>query len=133
WLDRNRIADAVRQLIENAVAHTKPGDTIRIGSAVADGAASFWVANPGPPLDPERARALLESYRSAEGSDPGMGLGLAVVKAVAEAHQGTAWVESGDGSGTRFGLSVPLEALAPASRQDDAFADRLATTLGEES
>ncbi|MFL4477402.1 ATP-binding protein [Paeniglutamicibacter sp. ORCA_105] len=133
WLDRNRIADAVRQLIENAVAHTKPGDTIRIGSAVADGAASFWVANPGPPLDPERARALLESYRSAEGSDPGMGLGLAVVKAVAEAHQGTAWVESGDGSGTRFGLSVPLEALAPASGQDDAFADRLATTLGEES
>ncbi|MFL4475046.1 HAMP domain-containing protein [Paeniglutamicibacter sp. MACA_103] len=133
WLDRARIADAVRQLIENAVGHTGPGDTIRIGSSVDEGSASFWVANPGAPLDPERARALLESYRSAAGTDPGMGLGLAVVKAVAEAHQGTAWVESGDGADTRFGISVPLEALAPARRPDDAFADRLASTLGEES
>ncbi|MBV1779297.1 HAMP domain-containing histidine kinase [Paeniglutamicibacter sp. ABSL32-1] len=133
WLDAARIADAVRQLVDNAVAHTSPGDTIGIGSSVADGAASFWVANPGPPLDPERARALLESYRSTEGTDPGMGLGLAVVKAVAEAHRGIAWVESGDGAQTRFGLTVPLDALVPARGADDAFADRIATTLGEES
>lgn len=133
WLDQSRIADAVRQLIDNAVAHTTPGDTIRIGSSVADGSVSFWVANPGPPLDPERARALLESYRSDEGATPGMGLGLAVVKAVAEAHRGTAWVESGDGADTRFGLTLPLETLAPARRPDEAFADRLAAALGEES
>src|SRR5690606_12139918 len=84
WLDPLRVAQAMHQLIQNAVAHTEDGESIRIGSAAAKGMASFWVANDGPALDPDQARALLENYRSApeagqQGS--GMGLGLAVVKA----------------------------------------------------
>ncbi|GAA3712687.1 HAMP domain-containing sensor histidine kinase [Zhihengliuella alba] len=135
-LDRGRIADAMRQLVENAVAHTGPGDTIRIGSAVADGVVDFWVANPGAPLEPEAARELFESYRGTHGRDagePGMGLGLAVVKAVAEAHGGAAWVESADDAGTAFGISFPAAGPAPAARRDDDFADRMAVSLGAES
>ncbi|MGO2619506.1 MAG: HAMP domain-containing sensor histidine kinase [Glutamicibacter ardleyensis] len=136
WLDPMRIAQSLHQLVRNAVAHTGEGDTIRIGSAVAGDHVTFWVGNDGPGLDPDRARALLETYRSAQHDgerDLGMGLGLAVVKAIAQAHQGSAWVESGDGAGTRFGFSLPVSALAPKPRAEDDFAETMATTLGAES
>ncbi|PQZ98147.1 two-component sensor histidine kinase [Arthrobacter sp. MYb224] len=136
WLDPERITDALRQLIQNAVAHTDHGDTIRLGSAADEQSVSFWVANDGPGLDSEVARALLDTYRSGgTGTDqePGMGLGLAVVKAVAQAHRGTAWVESGPGAGARFGLSLPRLALAPEAGSEENFAERMASTLGAES
>lgn len=136
WLDPTRVAQALQQLLSNAVAHTADGDTIRIGSAVSGDAVTFWVGNDGPGLDPDRARALLETYRSAQHDgerDLGMGLGLAVVKAVAQAHRGIAWVESGDDAGTRFGFSLPVAALAPKPRAEDDFAASMATTLGAES
>ncbi|WP_404289844.1 ATP-binding protein [Glutamicibacter arilaitensis] len=136
WLDPERITDALRQLIQNAVAHTDHGDTIRLGSSVDEQSISFWVANDGPGMASEKARALLETYRSAGTGgerEHGMGLGLAVVKAVAQAHRGTAWVESGQGAGARFGLSIPRTALAPEAGAEDEFAERMASTLGAES
>ncbi|MEF9872205.1 MULTISPECIES: ATP-binding protein [Micrococcaceae] len=136
WLDPLRVAQAMHQLIQNAVAHTEDGESIRIGSAAAKGMASFWVANDGPALDPDQARALLENYRSApeagqQGS--GMGLGLAVVKAVAQAHGGTAWVESGNGNGTSFGFSLPQADAGQGIRCEEEFAQSMASSLGGES
>ncbi|MGO1229804.1 ATP-binding protein [Glutamicibacter arilaitensis] len=136
WLDPLRVAQAMHQLIQNAVAHTEDGESIRIGSAAAKGMASFWVANDGPALDPDQARALLENYRSApeagqQGS--GMGLGLAVVKAVAQAHGGTAWVESGNGHGTSFGFSLPQADAGQGIRCEEEFAQSMASSLGGES
>lgn len=135
WLDPARITDALRQLIGNAVRFTGPGDTIHLGSAVTGGAASFWVQDHGAGLEAEQARSLLESYRTqgADRGQPGMGLGLAVVKAVAEAHRGSAWVESGAGQGTCFGISFGADALAPAAAGSERFADCMASTLGAES
>jgi len=136
WLDPIRVSEAMHQLIRNAVAHTAPGESIRIGSTVDGKQVSFWVANEGPALDPERAKALFETYRSASTTEdhaPGMGLGLAVVKAVAQAHGGTAWVESGEGIGARFGFSLPLDNHDAPGVQDSQFAHQLTNILGSES
>ncbi|WP_165313300.1 ATP-binding protein [Rothia halotolerans] len=113
WLDPQRVREAMLQLARNAVTHSGSQDEIRIGSSLSDEKkwVSFWVADPGPELEQEEARTLFESYRS-EGKgaeDSGMGLGLAMVKAVANAHGGTAWIESGEDLGNRFGLDIPLD------------------------
>lgn len=117
-LDRERVLQALAQLTENAATHTPVGSNAEIGSALSeDGATvSYWVANPDTDMDPEQAEALFELYRSeTRDADTGMGLGLAVVRAVADAHHGSAWVEIDPQTGTRIGLDLPLNALTPVS------------------
>ncbi len=118
WLDADRVLDAMRQLLDNAASHSEPNTPIHLGSAVSNDRVRFWVANEGPQLEAEQARDLFEVYRTEEDADAGMGLGLAVVKAVADAHQGSAWVESEPGL-TRFGMELPLTALEPAHPADE--------------
>lgn len=90
----------------------------------------MWVTNHGIPLNQEQAEALFEMYRTeAQGEDEsGMGLGLAVVRAVADAHNGSAWVESGGPSGTRFGMDIPVAAPAPRT---DGEVEQLAGEVHE--
>ncbi|MDO5698051.1 MAG: HAMP domain-containing sensor histidine kinase [Dermatophilus congolensis] len=141
-IDSDRTVEAMSQLLRNAYDHTGPGERIRIGAGLVEGGAEkvarFWVGNDGPVIDQERARALFEQYRSAgegvagvvdDGAD-GMGLGLAVVRAVADAHGGSAWVESSEQEGTRFGLDLPSR----PTRSDAAerHVDALTSALGHE-
>ena len=106
-IDAERVAEAMTHLVRNARRHTEDDDLIEVGATdLPDGdGVRLWVANDGSPLDEETVRALLERYRSDD--DPGMGLGLAVVRAVADAHGGSAWIESSDTGHNRFGLDLP--------------------------
>lgn len=122
-IDPDRVSDAMTQLVRNAYEHTDSGASIRVGSDLLDDGSApvvrLWVGNDGPRLDQEQARNLFERFRPEPGdsdgsSTEGMGLGLAVVRAVADAHGGSAWVESGEAVGTRFGLDLPARAPAPA-------------------
>lgn len=132
WVDPARIADAMHQVVRNAVDHTEPQDSIRVGSTLTDQGKTLrmWVTNHGIPLNQEQAEALFEMYRTeAQGEDEsGMGLGLAVVRAVADAHNGSAWVESGGPSGTRFGMDIPVAAPAPRT---DGEVEQLAGEVHE--
>jgi len=80
-------------------------------------AVELWVSDDGPGLAPDRASSVLHRYAEGPGTaGSGAGLGLAVVRAVADAHGGSAWVETAPGEGARFGLRLPLvrPAAAPA-------------------
>lgn len=94
-LDPQRVTQALVQLASNAVKHTSDGSTIRFGSSV-DGVVSFWVADSGPGV---RDESLLFSRST--------GLGLPIVKAIAEAHGGTVRVLSIPGEGATFVVEVP--------------------------
>ncbi|MEV6237385.1 HAMP domain-containing sensor histidine kinase [Lentzea sp. NPDC051838] len=94
-LDPQRVTQAVVQLASNAVKHTSPGATIRFGSSV-DSRVSFWVADSGPGV---RDESLLFSRST--------GLGLPIVKAIAEAHGGAVVVRSVPGEGATFVVEVP--------------------------
>lgn len=136
WLDPIRVSEAMHQLIHNAVTHTQAAQSIRIGSSIEGDQVSFWVGNDGPALDPKQAKAMFETYRTAptnEDRTSGMGLGLAVVKAVAQAHGGTAWVESGEESGTRFGFSLPVAGKGMPLGDEAQFAQHMTSTLRSES
>ncbi|WP_095011426.1 HAMP domain-containing sensor histidine kinase [Tsuneonella mangrovi] len=86
--DRDLLAQALSNLVENAMRHTPVGSTIRIGASMQGKRVSLFVADNGPGIVREdRARAMQRFVRlDGARSTPGHGLGLSLVEAVAEAH-----------------------------------------------
>jgi signal transduction histidine kinase len=109
--DRQRLTQAVIQLAQNAVQHTNPGDMIGIGSAISGGRASLWVRDTGPGITPEMQERIFERFTRgvARRSGTGAGLGLAIVRAIAEGHGGAVRVDSTPGAGATFTIEVPVD------------------------
>jgi signal transduction histidine kinase len=113
--DRQRLVQALLQLVSNAVAQTAPGDTIAVGSRVDGDEVVLWVRDSGPGVPPEARDRLFDRFVHGEASD-GSGLGLSIVEAIARAHGGrAALLDPGPGS-TRFGLLLPERRPEPGSR-----------------
>jgi two-component system, OmpR family, sensor kinase len=109
--DRQRLTQAVVQLAQNAVQHTEEDAEISLGSAVVPGEARFWVRDSGPGISPEDQERIFERFvRGANGRrSGGAGLGLAIVRAIAAAHEGRVDVESSPGRGSTFTISIPTD------------------------
>ena len=114
-LDYVLVGQALANLIENAVKYTPPGSTIRITAAQEGDAVVLAVLDDGPGIPPAAQPRVFDKFYRVSGGDTaptqGTGLGLAVVRGVAEAHGGSAGVSSpppGEARGTRFTLSLPL-------------------------
>jgi two-component system, OmpR family, sensor kinase len=110
--DGQRLTQAVVQLAANAVQHTADGDTITIGSDVADEQTCIWVRDEGPGIAPEDQERIFSRFSRGAGarrSSDGAGLGLSIVKAIAEAHGGRLHVSSTPGAGATFTLTIPVD------------------------
>ena len=114
WIvaDRQRLTQALVQLAQNATQHTTADDVVAIGSALERGVARFWVRDEGAGITPEDQRRIFDRF--ARGAAPrrsdGAGLGLSIVKAIAEAHRGSLELRSRPGEGACFTLLVPADA-----------------------
>ncbi|MFC5747136.1 sensor histidine kinase [Actinomadura rugatobispora] len=114
-VDPQRVTQAVVQLAHNAVRHTGPGDVVRVGSALDDERARFWVADTGPGVHPDDAERIFERFAhgaattTSGGRRPrtGAGLGLAIVRAIAAGHDGTVRLGGTYGQGATFELDLP--------------------------
>ena len=111
--DRQRLTQALLQLAQNAAEHTEEGDTITLGSALADGQARFWVRDQGPGVSALDAERIFERFSrgSRTRRTEGAGLGLSIVRAIAEAHGGTVTLSGTPPHGATFTVAVPLEGL----------------------
>lgn len=116
-LDPQRITQAMVQLAQNAVQHTVPGARIRIGSHETEGRVELYVADSGPGVQPQDAEVIFERFRRGTARrgarTSGAGLGLSIVRAIAEGHRGgrvELRAAEGPGSGALFVL-VLEEAL----------------------
>lgn len=108
--DRQRLAQAVLNLIRNAVEHTPADTPISVGSRLIDGFAQIWVTDRGPGISAGDQARLFERFtRGTDGRrvSGGAGLGLAIVKAIAEGHGGEVDVASIVGVGTTFTVGIP--------------------------
>ncbi|MET9800792.1 HAMP domain-containing sensor histidine kinase [Streptomyces sp. NPDC006368] len=108
-LDPQRITQAMVQLAQNAVQHTVPGQRIRIGSREADGRIELYVADSGPGVRTEDAAVIFERFRRGTPrrgtrTSGGAGLGLSIVKAIAEGHRGRVELRPTEGGGATFVL-----------------------------
>ncbi len=123
--DADRLTVALDALLENAVAHTGPGDRIEVSVSLEDGNAVIAVTDsgcgiPAADLDHIFGRfARAEPYRSRKAG--GFGLGLPIVQAIAQAHHGSVRVRSTTGRGATFEIVIPVvTAAVQRGRADEA-------------
>ncbi|WP_104179737.1 HAMP domain-containing sensor histidine kinase [Arthrobacter sp. B0490] len=122
-LDSQRVTQAVLQLGANAVQYTPAGSDIRVGSVYegtgAERQLRIWVQDSGPGVTEDEASVIFERFQHGSanslpadrlhptGQRGGAGLGLSIVRAIADGHDGAAWVRSEPGHGSIFGLLLP--------------------------
>jgi PAS domain S-box-containing protein len=116
--DPERLAQAVGNLVGNALQHGEPGRPVTVRIAEEEGRAALSVHNHGPPIPPEVLASIFEPFQ--RGLNPGaldgsIGLGLYIVRQVARAHGGEVRVRSVEGEGTTFTIELPLETVPPTA------------------
>jgi signal transduction histidine kinase len=127
---RDELDRVAINLIENAIRHTPPGTRIWVSTGTADGYARLVVEDSGPGVPEELAGTLFERFVRGAGDHGGsFGLGLAIVRAVSQAHGGTVRLErterDGVHGGARFVVQIPA---ASSSTRDDASDSERALT-----
>jgi signal transduction histidine kinase len=112
--DRQRLSQALIELMKNAVDHTETEDEIGVGSEISNGRARLWVRDTGPGIRPEMQEHIFERFtRAGPRRTEGAGLGLSIARAIAEEHGGHIELESQIGQGSTFTLEVPVDHEPP--------------------
>ncbi len=109
--DRQRLTQAVMNLARNAVQHTDEGAPISLGSSTGDGRARIWVRDSGPGVPSADREGIFERFargRAGQRRSEGAGLGLAISRAIVEAHHGRIELESHEGLGATFTIVLPM-------------------------
>jgi heavy metal sensor kinase len=114
--DRDRIKQALLNMVVNALQHTQPGDRIRVALAREESRARLSVSDTGAGIAAEDLPRVFERFYRADKARSrvrgGAGLGLAIVKWVAEAHGGAVEAHSIAGQGSTFVLWLPSQSAA---------------------
>jgi len=113
--DSERLRQAIRNLLENAIEFSPPGGQVGIATWRRGADAGVTVTDEGPGVPPElRERVFERFYRvdpSRSRATGGSGLGLAIVREIAAAHGGRAWIEPNGSGGATFSLGLPASAV----------------------
>jgi signal transduction histidine kinase len=110
-VDAPRVQQVLGNLLSNAAKYGPPGDAIALRADHRGDRARIAITDHGPGIPPGDLEQLFTTYfRSAMSREvtPGVGLGLAIAKAVVEAHGGEIGIESAPGAGTTVWVTLPL-------------------------
>ena len=111
-LDADAVGQALANLVDNAIKYSGDGRVLRVEAALREGHLVLAVADEGVGIPPEEQERIFEKFYRIGRSDTqarrGSGVGLALVRHIAEAHGGRVTVESQPGRGSRFTLWFPL-------------------------
>ena len=108
--DRGLLERLAGNLVENAVRHNVDGGWLRVDTATVEGRARLAVESSGPVVPDEQVPSLFEPFRrhgTARTARSGAGLGLAIVRAVAQVHGGTATAVARPGGGLTVTVDLP--------------------------
>jgi len=118
---RDELLRMASNLIANAIRHTPAGTEVHAAVSVHDGEAELAVTDDGPGVPPDLAPHVFERFVRGGGDRAGSsGLGLAIVRAVAEAHGGSVRLETPEDGGARFVVRLPVTEPARAEREPAA-------------
>jgi two-component system sensor histidine kinase KdpD len=115
--DEVMLEQVLSNLLENAARHTPPGTAVEISADVAGDALEVAVRDHGPGFPAGEETRVFEKFHQArpESAQSGFGLGLAICKAIVEAHGGTIRATNAPGGGAEFRFTLPMPAPEPAT------------------
>jgi signal transduction histidine kinase len=110
--DKERLASAISVLVENAIAYSPKGGTVRVALTAAPDQVRFEIRDNGIGVSDEEKRHIFKKFyrteRARHADTEGIGLGLNMAKSIIERHRGTIGVESaGVGKGSTFWFTLP--------------------------
>ena len=124
--DSERLRQIVDNLLANVRSHTPPATPVQVRLAREGAFARVSVADRGPGMTEEQVSHVFERFyrvdESRSRASGGVGLGLSIVAAVAEAHGGAVSVESTLGEGSAFHIDIPLAADPQPALREPAYA-----------
>jgi signal transduction histidine kinase/CheY-like chemotaxis protein len=141
--DRGRFRQILYNLVSNAIKYTPDGGHIEVTALVRDGEVRVSVADDGIGIDPKDHESVFEEFKQVGDPaerQPGTGLGLAVTKRLAEAHDGRMEIVSAVGQGSTFTLVLPaldgqqaggFEVIPPGAAAAAVEAVEAAITTGD--
>ncbi|MCJ7580901.1 MAG: cell wall metabolism sensor histidine kinase WalK, partial [Candidatus Aminicenantes bacterium] len=110
-IDKDKIEQVLRNIIDNAIKYSPKGNEIRITGIKENNDIKVSVKDEGIGMTPEQVDKIFDKFFRADTSDSaptGTGLGMSIVKYLVEAHRGKVWVESEVGKGTTVSFTIPL-------------------------
>jgi two-component system sensor histidine kinase KdpD len=110
-------------LLENASKYTPAGSTVSVSADVVAAKLTVHVADDGPGLPPGREEAVFQKFTRGEreSSTPGVGLGLAICRAIVESHQGRITAANRPGGGALFTFTLPLDESPPQAPEAEGY------------
>ena len=113
--DQSSLQTMLSNLLENALRYTEPGGTVKVNAATSSAGLEISVSDTGIGIAPENLPSVFNRFYRVDKSrsrlSGGAGLGLSIVKAIVESHQGVIDVSSTFGIGTKFTINFPLHSL----------------------
>jgi len=124
-IDALLIERVLVNLLENASKYTPPGSRITMAAEIVGDQLSVSVSDNGPGLGAGREEAIFQKFTRGEreSATPGVGLGLAICRAIVESHQGKIIGAHRPGGGARFIFTLPLGHPPPAAEEPEAVHD----------
>jgi len=111
--DEDRVTRVIVNLIGNAVKFSPKESVITVRAGIEGTQVVFKIKDQGPGIPEHLHQAIFERYKQLdqpkETKRRGVGLGLAICKAIVERHKGKIWVESEEGKGATFCFSIPTD------------------------
>jgi signal transduction histidine kinase len=126
WVDADPglLERLIANLLDNGIHHNVPGGSLAVFTEVHEGRVRLTVANGGSRIKPDEAQELTEPFRRLTRAGSGFGLGLSIVRSVAEAHGGTVTLSAPPAGGLVVNVDLPRPRDPRAVRADPAGALR---------
>jgi signal transduction histidine kinase len=107
--DQPLLERMLANLVDNGIRHNVSGGLLRVTTRTVGGEAELVVSNGGSVLDPEQVRTLTEPFRRLTRTPGGYGVGLSIVRSVAEAHRGSLQVSAPATGGLEVRVRLPVD------------------------
>lgn len=112
-VDPDRMAQALNNLVDNALRHTPEKGTVTVGARRAGPTMHLFIQDSGPGIDPQDLPHIFERFyrgdKSRKRHEGGSGLGLAIARSIVEMHGGRIWAENAADTGAVFTVALPVE------------------------
>lgn len=112
------IEQVLRNLMENAIKYAPSGSDVVLRASVVGQEVSVSVSDQGPGVSADDQTKIFEKFARGRHSVGGVGLGLAICKAVVAAHGGRIWAENLRGGGANFTFTLPVSSAPPEIEEE---------------